>query len=232
MIRISPVRLIDQDNKIVGVVETFDALKMAREVGLDLVEISADERPPLCKITDYGKYKYDLSKKEGKNRSAGKASEIKEVRLGRSVKIDPHDVGIRVAQARKFLMEGHKVLVVQRFRGREMMHSGQGLERLREIADALGDVAKVETPPRTAMRAMTMVLSPDRPKIEAIKRKMDAEKAKAGAAGATTGAPAVVTPAPEAQATEAAPAPAAETKQAAPKPTKKKAEVAEAATRR
>ena len=177
MIRISPVRLIDEDNKQVGIVETAQALQRAREVGLDLVEISPDERPPICKITDYGKYKYELSKKDSKSRSASKASDMKEIRLGRSVKIDPHDVEIRVNQARKFLIEGHKVLVVQRFRGREMMHQRLGMDRMREIADNLQDVAKVETPPKASGRAMNMVLAPDKPKIEQYKRKVAKEKA-------------------------------------------------------
>ncbi len=183
MIRISPVRLIDENNKQVGIVETAQALQRAREVGLDLVEISPDERPPICKITDYGKYKYELSKKDSKSRSASKASDIKEVRLGRSVKIDPHDVEIRVNQARKFLIEGHKVLVVQRFRGREMMHSRLGMERMHEIASKLEDVCKIETPPKASGRAMNMVLAPDKPKIEQYKRKLEQQKAAAEAAG-------------------------------------------------
>lgn len=179
MIRISPVRLIDENNKQVGIVETSEAMQRAREAGLDLVEISPDERPPICKITDYGKYKYELSKKDTKSRSASKASDMKEVRLGRSIKIDPHDVEIRVNQARRFLIEGHKVLIVQRFRGREMMHQRLGLERMLRIIDSLEDVSKVETPPKAAGRAMNMVLSPDKQKIELFKRKLAKEKAAA-----------------------------------------------------
>jgi len=171
MIRLSPIRLIDENNKQVGVVETPEAQRMAREAGLDLVEIQADARPPVCKIMDYGKYKYDLSKKEQKGRASSKGSDLKEVRLGRSMKIDPHDVKIRVEQARKFLMDGHKVMIVQRYRGREMMHKRLGEERLREIVDMLSDVAKVEVPPRTSGRQVTLILAPDKPKIEAIKRK-------------------------------------------------------------
>jgi len=178
MIRISPVRLIDENNKQVGVVETSQALQMARDAGLDLVEISPDERPPICKITDYGKYKYELSKKDSKSRSASKASDMKEVRLGRSVKIDPHDVQIRVNQARKFLVDGHKVLIVQRFRGREMMHQRLGMDRMQQIAQSLEDIAKLETPPKASGRAMTMVLAPDKPKIEQYKRKLEKEKAQ------------------------------------------------------
>ncbi len=182
MIRLSPIRLIDQNNEQVGVIETPEALRMAREAGLDLVEIQPDARPPLCKIMDYGKYKYDLSKKEQKGRAASKGSEMKEIRLGRSIKIDPHDVMIRVNQARKFLMDGHKVMIVQRFRGREMMHRRLGDDRLREVIETLSDISKVETPPRSAGRQMTLILAPDRQRIETLKRKMEREAAKEGAA--------------------------------------------------
>jgi translation initiation factor IF-3 len=176
MIRLSPIRLIDENNKQVGVIETAEAMRRAREAGLDLVEIKADDRPPICKIMDYGKYKYDLSKKEQRSRAASKGSELKEIRLGRSIKIDPHDVKIRVNQARKFLMEGHKVLIVQRFRGREMMHRHLGTERLSEIVKMLADISKVETPPKQAGRQMTLILSPDKPRIESLKAKLAQEK--------------------------------------------------------
>jgi translation initiation factor IF-3 len=149
---------------------------MADEAGMDLVEISPDARPPVCKIMDYGKYKYELSKKEQKNRAASKQAELKEVRLGRSIKIDPHDVQIRIDQARRFLMEGHKVLIVQQFRGREMMHRDIGMDLVNEVIRQLGDIAKVETPPRTMGRRTNMILAPDRTKIEAIKRKMERER--------------------------------------------------------
>lgn len=180
-IRLSPIRLINEKNEQVGVVETRDAMRMAEEAGLDLVEIQPDVRPPLCKIMDYGKYKYEQSKKKG---GGSKAPEMKEVRLGRSAKIDEHDVEIRTKQARKFLMQGHKVMFVQRFRGREMAFQDIGLERLKEIAEGLEDIAKLETPPRQQGRQMSMIMSPDRPKIEAIKRKEEAAKQKDAAESA------------------------------------------------
>ena len=176
MIRISPIRLIGADNEQVGVVETFEALKMAQEAGLDLVEVVSDARPPVCKIMDYGKYKYDLSKKEQKSRAAGKQQELKEIRLGRSIKIDPHDVQIRVDQSRRFLMAGHKVQITQRFRGREMMHKQLGLERLEKICVDLSDIAKIEMAPRWVGRQTSIVLAPDKDKIEQIKRKMTKEE--------------------------------------------------------
>ncbi|TVQ30576.1 MAG: translation initiation factor IF-3 [Phycisphaeraceae bacterium] len=176
LIRISPIRLIDENNEQRGVVDTSEALRMAIDAGLDLVEISPEASPPVCKIMDYGKFKYEQSKKDQKSRAASKQAEMKEVRLGRSIKIDPHDVQIRVDQARRFLIDGHKVQLVQQFRGREMMHRDLGMDRLRAIIDSLGDVSKVETPPKQMGRRMTLILAPDRPKIEAIKRKAEKEK--------------------------------------------------------
>ncbi len=176
MIRISPIRLIGADNEQIGVIDTHEALRMAQEAGLDLVEVVADARPPVCKIMDYGKHKYELSKKQQKSRAAGKQHELKEIRLGRSIKIDKHDVAIRVDQARKFLMAGHKVQITQRFRGREMMHKQLGLDRLRQICDELSDISKIEMAPRWMGRQTSIVLAPDKDRIEAIRRKMSKEE--------------------------------------------------------
>jgi translation initiation factor IF-3 len=177
MIRFSPIRVIGPNEEPIGVIETPDALRMADEAGLDLVEISPEARPPVCKIMDYGKYKYELSKREQKNRAASKSTEMKQVRLGRSVKIDKHDVMIRVEQSRRFLMAGHKVLIVQRFRGREIAHKDIGLARLKEVADALSDVGKVEQTPRWQMKEAAIIMAPDKVKIEAVKRKLAKEEA-------------------------------------------------------
>lgn len=176
MIRMSPIRLIGPDNEQIGVVETPDALRMADERGMDLVEISPDARPPVCRIMDYGKFKYEQSKEE-KAKTKNKAQELKEVRLGRSIKIDPHDVSIRVEQARRFLLEGHKVQMVQVFRGREMMHRDLGEKMLRDIVESLLDVAKVEVAPRSFGKRVSLILAPDKTKIEAIKRKEAKEAA-------------------------------------------------------
>lgn len=174
--------MIGADGEQVGVIETSQALRMAEELGLDLVEISPDARPPVCKIMDYGKFKYEQSKKDAKNRSASKASEMKEVRLGRSVKIDPHDVQIRVNQARGFLIEGHKVLITQRFRGREMAHREIGINRLHDIIKQLADVSKVEKPPSWMGPQASIILTPDKAKVEIVKRQLEKERAKALAA--------------------------------------------------
>ena len=138
-IRITPIRLIDENGEQAGVVETPDALRRARDLGMDLVEMAADSRPPVCRIMDYGRYKYEQAKKEKANKAKTKTSELKEVRLGRSMKIDPHDIAIRMRQARKFLLEGHKVQIVQQFRGREMAHRHRGDERMRDIIAEHGD---------------------------------------------------------------------------------------------
>ena len=174
-IRISPIRLIDENGEQAGVVETQDALRRARDLGMDLVEMAADSRPPVCRIMDYGRYKYEQSKKEKANKAKTKTSELKEVRLGRSMKIDPHDIAIRMRQARKFLLEGHKVQIVQQFRGREMAHRHRGDERMRDIIAELEEIGKLETDPRMAGRRMSVIIGPDKRKIEAYRRKMEAE---------------------------------------------------------
>jgi translation initiation factor IF-3 len=174
-IRITPIRLIDENGEQAGVVETPDALRRARDLGLDLVEMAADSRPPVCRIMDYGRYKYEQSKKDKANKAKTKTSELKEVRLGRSMKIDPHDIAIRMRQARKFLLEGHKVQIVQQFRGREMAHRHRGDERMRDIIAELEELGKLETSPRMAGRRMSVILGPDKRKIDAYRRKMEAE---------------------------------------------------------
>lgn len=178
LIRITPVRVVGPNNEQIGVIETPQAIRMADEAGLDLVEISPDARPPVCKIMDYGKFKYEQSKKDQKSRAASKSTEMKEVRLGRSVKIDPHDVQIRVDQSRRFLMAGHKVMLTQRFKGREI-HANKdlGLRRLKEISETLAEVGKLEQPPRWMGKQASIIIAPDRVKIEAIKRKLAKERA-------------------------------------------------------
>lgn len=186
-IKAREVRVVGPAGEQLGVLSIDQALARAQEFGLNLVEVNPMSKPPVCKIMDYGKYKYELSKKETK--SSSKGSELKEIRLGRSVKIDPHDVKIRVDQARRFLLDGHKVQITQRFRGREMMHKELGIDRLRGICDDLADVAKVESEPRWAGRQASIILAPDKPKVEAIKRKLEREKQARDQAGKPTDPP-------------------------------------------
>jgi translation initiation factor IF-3 len=169
-IRITPVRLIDENGEMVGVVETDDARRRAMEAGLDLVEIAADVRPPVCKIMDFGKYKYELSKKDKQGKKA-KGSEMKEVRLGRSMKIDPHDVEIRVNQALRFLMEGHKVQIVANYRGRELAHKQIGEAKLDDVVKKLCELGRLESAPKLAGKRLTAIIAPDRSKVEPFKRK-------------------------------------------------------------
>ncbi len=177
-IRVRNVRLVDENNEMLGIVDTRDALRQAQDAGLDLVEVSPNTDPPVCRIMDYGKFKYEQSKKEKANKAKSKGGEIKEVRLGRSMKIDPHDIQIRLNQARRFLMEGHKVQIVQNFRGREMHHKQRGHDRMRDIIEALEDLGKVETPPRFAGRRMTMIIAPEKQKVERARRTLEQERAQ------------------------------------------------------
>lgn len=183
MIRITPVRVLGPDDAQLGVLETSEAIRKAMEMGLDLVEISPDARPPVCKIMDYGKYKYELGQKQRKQRAATKATEMKELRLGRSVKIDPHDIKVRVDQARRFIMAGHKVMFTQRFKGREIAHRQLGLDNLADVRDALADISKVEQSPRWMGKQASIILAPDKVKVEAVKRKLEKERAALIAAG-------------------------------------------------
>lgn len=156
---------------MVGIVELEEAKRLASLAGLDLVEIAADSRPPVVRIMDFGKFKYEQAKKEKQNKTKSKAGEMKEVRLGRSMKIDPHDVAIRVNQAREFLMEGYRVVFVQNFRGRELAYRNKGDQRMEEIAQALSDIGRVELTPRLNGKRMSMIMVPDRSKIDSAKKK-------------------------------------------------------------
>jgi translation initiation factor IF-3 len=155
-IRISPVRLIDENNEQLGIVPTADAQQRARNAGLDLVEVAPMERPPVCRIMDYGKYKYHLKKKQ-KDRGA-REQVLKEVRL--RPKTDEHDLQIKIDRARRFLGGGSKVQFTMLFRGRERAHADIGLDIFRSILDDLGEDAKVERAPRMEGRRMTMLVGP------------------------------------------------------------------------
>ena len=154
-IRLSPIRLIDHEGTQKGVVPTDEALRLARDVGLDLVEVSPMERPPVCKIMDYGKHKYLQSKKEKHKHHEQK---IKEVRM--RPKTDVHDREIKMKHAREFLMEGDRVLFSMRFKGREKFHRDIGHAAFREIVESLADIAKVEQPASMLGMRMTMTVVP------------------------------------------------------------------------
>jgi len=156
-IRISPVRVIDHEQRQLGVIPTFEALGLAREAGLDLVEVSPTERPPVCRIMDYGKFKYERKKRQ-KTAAAGHAITLKEIRL--RPKTDAHDRMIKLNHAREFLNEGHKVQFTMLFRGRERVHRELATEAFNAIVLALADSAKVERNPIMDGKRMTMVIAP------------------------------------------------------------------------
>ena len=157
-IRISPIRVVDEDGEMLGVMETDRARALAREKGLDLVEVAATSRPPVCRIMDFGKYKYEQNKKDRKAKSRQHQQQLKEVKL--RPKIEKHDFDVKMRNARRFLTERHKVKVTMNFRGREVTHSEIGREVLRKLAAELDDIAVIESHPRMEGRFMLMLLAP------------------------------------------------------------------------
>ena len=157
-IRITPVRLIDDKNEQVGIVETEDALRRAREAGLDLVEVAPQSRPPVCRIMDYGKWKYQQKKKEAKARSHSKHSELKEVRLRPGT--EDHDIQIKTNHAKEFLSEGHKVLFTIIFKGRQMAHREIGFALCQRIVKEFDTMAHVEMEPKLMGKRMSMTMAP------------------------------------------------------------------------
>lgn len=196
----------------VGIISTDEALRRAREAGLDLVEVAPHERPPVCRIMDYGKWKYQQKKKVKKHHE----QQLKEVRM--SPKTDARDKEIKVARACKFFEQGDKVQFTMLFRGRERFHQDRGIVIFQAIIDQLGEAVKVERPPRTEGRRMTMVLSPGKIAPKRPEGK-PAEAKPASALGAPASVPADAaatgTLAPEvAPVPEVAPAPEADGQEA------------------
>lgn len=159
-IRDKEVRLIGTDGEQLGVMSSRDAMRLAREAELDLVKIAPNAKPPVCKIIDYGKYRYELARKEKEAKKKQRTIEIKEVRL--SPNIDTNDLNTKVNQARKFLSKGDKVKVTLRFRGRELAHVNQSKVILDDFAEKLSDVAVVEKPAKFEGRSMIMFLAEKR----------------------------------------------------------------------
>lgn len=152
------VRLISSDGEQLGIVSSAQALKLAAEKNLDLVKIAPQAKPPVCKIMDYGKYRFEQSKREKEAKKNQRVVEIKEIRL--SPNIDVHDFDTKVGHARKFLAAGNKVKVSIRFRGREMTHTDLGLTTMAQFADDCADIASVEKPAKLEGRQMLMFLAP------------------------------------------------------------------------
>jgi translation initiation factor IF-3 len=180
MIRVPEVRLIGPKGENVGVVTANEALRMAREAELDLVEVAAAATPPVCRIMDFGKFLYERTKKEREAKKAQTKIEIKEIQL--RPKTNVHHRSFKTRDARRWLLEGMKVKVTVRFRGREIDYPGLAMEDLREVAEELSDISIIEAPPKLEGRVMSMVLTPSKPGT----KKKDSSPVQAGS---TTAAP-------------------------------------------
>ena len=159
-IRDREIRLIGEEGEQLGVMSSKDAMKLAKEANLDLVKIAPTAKPPVCKIIDYGKYKYELARKDKEAKKKQKTTEVKEIRL--SPNIDENDLTTKANQARKFISKGDKVKVALRFRGREMAHMGRSKQILDTFFERLEDIAVVEKPAKLEGRSMIMYLTEKR----------------------------------------------------------------------
>ena len=157
-IRAPKVRLIGKDGKQIGIVSIAEAQSHAQRDGLDLVEISPNAAPPVCKIVDYGKYRYQLTKKERENKKGHTQAKLKEIKI--KPNIDEHDLQVKIKRAREFIEKGNKVRVTCMFRGREMARPELGQKVAHRIAEELGDIAQTETPPKQMGRNYSLVLAP------------------------------------------------------------------------
>ena len=157
-IRDKEIRLIGTEGEQLGIMSSRDALRLAEEAGLDLVKIAPNAKPPVCKIVDYGKYRYEMIRKEKEAKKKQKVIEVKEIRL--SPNIDTNDLNTKINAANKFITKGDKVKVTLRFRGREMAHMNTSKHILDDFAASLADVANIEKAPKVEGRSMTMFLAP------------------------------------------------------------------------
>jgi translation initiation factor IF-3 len=157
-IKVPEVRLIGADGQQVGVMPTKEALAQAQEANLDLVEVAPQATPPVCRIMDYGKYKYQQSKKQQEARRRQTTIQVKEIKV--RPKIEEHDMAFKMRNARRFLGEGDKVKISVIFRGREIAHTDRGFRLLAQISETLGDIATVEQHPKLEGRNLSMIVSP------------------------------------------------------------------------
>ncbi len=195
-IRAREVRVIGVDNRQIGIIQLTEALNLARQHGVDLVEISPNAEPPVCRLVDFGKFRYELAKKEKESKKHQHASTVKEVQL--SPRIDPHDLGIKVMHAVDFLCEDMKVKVALKFRGREMQHTEVGFEVIKKFIEEIAPFGHPDFQPKLVGRAINLMISP-------LPRAKRAKNPRAGEGG------------PEAPAAKPAPEPKPEA-EPAPKP--------------
>ena len=159
-IRVPEVRLVGIEGDQLGIVDTSDAMRMAQEAGVDLVEVAATARPPVCRLMDYGKFKYLQKKQKQEAKRKSTQIEVKEVKF--RPKTEKHDFDTKMNRARKFLGDGNRVKVTIMFRGRELAYTDTQRKRLLEIAELLQDVAQLDVPPKMEGRTMSMMLNPSR----------------------------------------------------------------------
>jgi translation initiation factor IF-3 len=157
-IEVESIRLVDHEGEMIGVVPLQRGLDLADEVGLDLVEVSPNADPPVCKLLDYGKFKYEAQKKANEARKRQKTVDVKEIKMRPT--IDVHDYDVKMRAIVRFIDEGDKVKVTMRFRGREMVHQDIGMKVLDRVREDLGEIAKIEQFPKLEGRQMTMVMAP------------------------------------------------------------------------
>ena len=157
-IRDKEVRVIGTDGEQLGIMSAKDALKLAEEAGVDLVKIAPTAKPPVCKIVDYGKYKYELTRKEKEAKKKQKTTQVKEIRL--STFIEDHDIMVKAKTGAKFLKDGDKLKVSLRFRGREKDYVARGMEVMEKFAEAVSEVGTMDKKPNFEGRSLTMILTP------------------------------------------------------------------------
>lgn len=186
------MRLIDEQGAQLGIVSLREALTLAEQRGLDLMEVAPNAVPPVCRIVDYGKFRYEQTKKDREARKNQKQAELKEVRL--KPKTDDHDLEVKAKQARKFLLAGDKVKFTVRFRGREIFHPDIGREMLEQMAEDLRDVATVEQKPLMEGRALSLLLAPNAKAKQQREKQLAQAQREASAPGAKP-APAIAVPA-------------------------------------
>jgi translation initiation factor IF-3 len=203
MIRIREVRVIDEDGQQLGVMPTPRALALAQEKGLDLVEVAPTAVPPVCRILDYGQYKYELNKRERETKKRQKSHEMKEIRV--AVKIDTHDLQTKARRAAEFLDDGDRVKITVRFRGREISHANLGRDLLLRTAEALAEHGTVERQPLLEGRSMHIIMAPLELRPE---KKSESGEAAAGQSAAAASAPATGETIADAVAAKGKPAPA------------------------
>lgn len=188
-IRTPEVRLIAADGSQAGIVQIEDALRMAEQAGLDLVEVAPTAKPPVCRILDYGKFKYQQHKKEVESKRKQATTTLKELRLG--YKTDVGDLDRQIAKGRKFLEEGDRVKFTLRFRGREMSYQNLGRDKLMKVCAALADVATVEGSPRMEGRLMGVVLAPGKKKVKLPRKEGSGPEASGASAEASEASDAI-----------------------------------------